>query len=242
MRLRYLKFIVGGLFIVLILAIYPFQDISLLKNHWPHRRGNGEVVLTKGKPSEWMNLNEISPLARSAIMLTEDWAFNSHNGIDFNQIKTVLSEILEKDRLRGASTITQQVVKNIFLTHERSFKRKIQEMILALKMESVLRKNQIFEIYLNLVEFGPDIYGIKKASFYYFNKRPSELTAREGAFLAMLLPNPKVYVQSFKLKELSPYAKERITKTLDKMKVAKILSEQEFLQANEERFHWEKAK
>jgi monofunctional biosynthetic peptidoglycan transglycosylase len=242
MRLGYLKFILGGLFFVCMVTIYPLKDLSLLKNHWPHRIGDQEVVLKKQKPSDWVSLNQISSHARSAIMLSEDWAFYSHGGIDLNQIKVVLLEMFEKDRLRGASTITQQVIKNIFLTHERSFQRKMQEMILAMKLEFVLSKNQIFEIYLNLIEFGPDLYGIKKAALYYFKKMPSELTAREGAFLAMVLPNPKVYVQSFKDKELSAYAEERIKKTLDKMSVAKIINEQELLQANKEVFNWEKVK
>lgn len=92
------------------------------------------------------------------------------------------------------------MVKNVFLSSERTISRKIHELILTHKVEQVLTKDKILEVYLNCIEFGPNIYGIREASYHYFKKHPSALNPREAAFLAMLLPSPKGYYISFKRK------------------------------------------
>ncbi|MDP7319502.1 MAG: biosynthetic peptidoglycan transglycosylase [Bacteriovoracaceae bacterium] len=207
---------------------YLNQRAQLLQNHYPvwNAKKTG-YVLTKKKPSHWVDLKRISYEAQWAIIISEDWAFYEHEGIDFNQLKIVLEESLKAGEfVRGASTITQQVVKNALLTHERTLTRKFQEILLANLIEQNLSKKKILEIYLNLVELGKNLYGIKKAAKFYFHKHPSKLTAKEGAFLAMLLPSPVKYAQSYRNRELTEFGKQQVSNILKKLKQAKIISEE----------------
>jgi monofunctional biosynthetic peptidoglycan transglycosylase len=182
----------------------------------------------------------MSKFARWSIILSEDWSFYDHQGVDVEQIKVALNEMVEDKKFRGASTITQQMVKNVFLSDERTLWRKIHEVILAYKVEKNLSKNKILEIYLNVIEFGPGIYGIKEAARHYFKKHPSEITPREGAFLAMLLPSPKRYYVSFRKKELTRFAKARVRAILEKMRMGKIITQDEYLAQSVSKLSWEK--
>jgi monofunctional glycosyltransferase len=224
--------------------LYHFNDVSLLKTAYPHvasaAHHGRHVVITEKPPVNWSTIKEISSYAKWAIVLSEDWAFYQHEGIDVEQIKIALTEMIGNERYRGASTITQQMVKNVFLSDARTIWRKIHEIILARKVESELSKARILEIYLNVIEFGPSIYGIKSASNHYFKKSPAQLTAREGAFLAMMLPSPKRYYVSFAKKELTLFARKRIAVILDKMRIAKILNTEQYQQELLTRFSWEK--
>ncbi len=175
-----------------------------------------------------------------AIILSEDWSFYQHEGLDFEQMKIALSDMVEEQKFRGASTITQQMVKNVYLNGRRTLWRKLHEIILAQKVERALEKNRILEIYLNVIEFGPGIYGIKNASDHYFQKSPKKLTPREGAFLAMLLPGPKRYYSSFQKKKLTPFARDRIQAILVKMRMGKIISPLQYEQERLARMSWEK--
>lgn len=135
----------------------------------------------------------------------------------------------EGKRVRGASTISQQLAKNLFTDGDRSYLRKIKELIATVILERALSKERILELYLNVIEYGEGIYGIEAAAKHYFKKSASELNTKEGAFLAMLLPNPKRYSQSFRERKLTEYAEETINKILDKMAVAKYISKEEAL-------------
>lgn len=130
-----------------------------------------------------------------AVILSEDANFYRHEGIDVKAIKDALKYDLEKMRFaRGASTITQQTAKNLFLSREKTVTRKIEELYLTKRMEQELTKGRILELYLNIVELGPMVYGIGHGARYYFNKPASALTPRECSFLAAMLPGPqKVY-------------------------------------------------
>jgi monofunctional biosynthetic peptidoglycan transglycosylase len=128
-----------------------------------------------------------------AVILAEDGNFYKHEGIDVKAIKQAIKYDLEKKSMaKGASTITQQVAKNIYLSREKTITRKLKEVYLAWRMEQELTKGRILELYLNVVELGPMVYGIGHGSRYYFGKPPSELTPRECAFLAAMLPGPRV--------------------------------------------------
>ena len=128
-----------------------------------------------------------------AVILAEDDNFYKHDGIDVKAIKQAIKHDLEKRSLaRGASTITQQVAKNIFLSREKTVTRKLKEVYLAWRMEQELTKGRILELYLNVVELGPMVYGIGHGSRYYFGKSAAALTPRESAFLAAMLPGPRV--------------------------------------------------
>jgi monofunctional biosynthetic peptidoglycan transglycosylase len=130
-----------------------------------------------------------------AVIVSEDANFYRHEGIDVKAIKDALRYDLEKKRFaRGASTITQQTAKNLFLSREKTVTRKIEELYLAKRMEQELTKGRILELYLNIVELGPMVYGIDHGARYYFNKPATSLTPRECSFLAAMLPGPqKVY-------------------------------------------------
>ncbi len=137
--------------------------------------------------------------------------------LDYETHGAFKENLQKKTFKRGGSTITQQLAKNMFLTPEKTIIRKVKEALITRELERTLTKNEILERYLNLVEFGENIYGIKSAAQYYFKKQPSQLTVLESAFLAILLPNPKKNSASFRKKELTPYARQRIRQTIERM-------------------------
>jgi monofunctional glycosyltransferase len=145
--------------------------------------------------SWWTPSERIPPEMEWAVIVAEDANFYRHEGIDVTAIKNAIRYDLEKKRFaRGASTITQQVAKNLFLSREKTVTRKIEEIYLAKRMEQMLTKGRIIELYLNIVELGPTVYGIGHGARYYFDKPASDLTPRQCAFLAAMLPGPqKVY-------------------------------------------------
>jgi monofunctional biosynthetic peptidoglycan transglycosylase len=134
-----------------------------------------------------------------AVILAEDANFYKHEGFDVKAIKNAIKYDLEKKSLkRGASTITQQTAKNLFLSREKTVTRKVKEVYLAWRMEQELTKGRIIELYLNVVELGPMVYGIGHGSRYYFGKPASALTPRECAFLAAMLPGPRMAYNPYK--------------------------------------------
>ena len=134
-----------------------------------------------------------------AVILAEDANFYKHEGFDVKAIKNAIKYDLEKRSLkRGASTITQQTAKNLFLSREKTITRKVKEIYLAYRMEQELTKGRIVEFYLNVVELGPMVYGIGHGARYYFGKSPSEMTPRECAFLAAMLPGPRLAYNPYK--------------------------------------------
>jgi monofunctional biosynthetic peptidoglycan transglycosylase len=131
--------------------------------------------------------------------------------------------------VRGGSTITQQLAKNLYLSKEKSLIRKLKEFFIAKQIEEKLTKPQIIEKYLNVVEFAGGVYGIQKAAYHYFQKSPSQLTPAESAYLVSLLPNPKKYSTAFhSKKELSRFNKRRVTSILYILKVQGKISEEEY--------------
>ncbi|MBW7470711.1 monofunctional biosynthetic peptidoglycan transglycosylase [Marinobacter sp. F4218] len=141
---------------------------------------------------EWVDLEAISPWMPLAVVASEDQRFPHHWGVDFNAIRKALAEYNAGEGLRGASTITQQTAKNLFLWNGRSFVRKALEAGLALGIDALWPKKRILEVYLNIAEFGPGIYGVEAASRLYFGVAASRLSQVQAARLAAVLPNPKV--------------------------------------------------
>ena len=141
---------------------------------------------------EWMDLENISPHAAIAVVASEDQQFPFHAGFDFNSIRESvrISEKGKKKHLRGASTISQQVAKNLFLWNGYSFIRKGLEAYLTVIMELTWPKERILEVYLNIAEFGRGIYGVQAASERFFHKPAARLSSSEAATLAAVLPNP----------------------------------------------------
>lgn len=154
---------------------------------------NGDVEVESGPGSgSWTPLTRISPFMVKAVMTTEDTGFLVHRGVVEQSVANSMRENLEKGRFaRGGSTVTMQLAKNLWLSRTKTIARKAQEFFLTTYLEQSLTKEEIMELYLNVVEFGPEVYGIKQAADHYFGKEPMELTVAEAAFLASVLPSPK---------------------------------------------------
>jgi monofunctional biosynthetic peptidoglycan transglycosylase len=162
-----------------------------------HGEYHGFVVGPKNR--YWTPSGRIPPEMKWAVILAEDSAFYKHEGIDVKAIKNAIKYDLEKKSFaRGASTITQQVAKNLFLSREKTLTRKVKELYLAKRMEQELTKGRIIELYLNVIELGPMVYGIGNGARYYFGKPASALTPRECAFLAAMLPGPRLAYNPYK--------------------------------------------
>jgi len=170
------------------------------------------------KSADYTPLKQISSYLQKTVVLTEDSNFFNHLGFEWDVIEQHLREGWETGVYkRGGSTITQQLAKNMFLNKDRTFLRKGLEAIITARIEKTLNKKEILEKYLNVVEFGKEIYGVKKAAAYYFKKSPAELDVVESAFLAMVLPNPVKYSRSYFKKELTPFARRRLNRIVGDM-------------------------
>ncbi len=154
---------------------------------------------------QWRNLQQIAPSMQLAVVASEDQRFPSHFGIDLNAIQDSVEEAIDGKGLRGASTLTQQTAKNLFLWDGRDWIRKLFEAGLALLLELLWSKERILEVYLNIVEFGPGIYGVGAASAYWYQSSADRLSTRQAARLAAILPNPWKY----RAEPPSPYVAER---------------------------------
>lgn len=142
--------------------------------------------------ADWVPLNRISPYMPLAVMATEDPAFMSHHGILIQAIENSMEQNISAGKfVRGGSTISMQLVKNLWLAREKTVSRKLQEAILTTYLEQRMTKTEILEYYLNVVEFGPNLYGIGPAARRYFSKEPAGLTLSQSLFLASLLPSPR---------------------------------------------------
>lgn len=177
----------------------------------------------------YVPLSKISPYLQKTIVLTEDSNFYNHKGFDWNAIEKNAREGWETGVFkRGGSTITQQLAKNMFLSKDRTIIRKVLEAVITDRIEHTLSKKDILERYLNVVEFGKGVYGIKSAARFYFRKHPAELTIVESAFLAMVLPNPIKYSSSYYRKELTPFARKRLSRIVEDMYRYHRISEDEY--------------
>lgn len=147
-----------------------------------------DLVSLQGYSRSWTDIDDISPAMQQAVVMSEDGQFCFHAGVDWDQLKSVLSR--SGGPSRGASTITMQTVKNVFLWPSRSYIRKGLEIPLALYADLVWSKRRTLEIYLNIAELGPNIYGVEAAAQHYFKKPAAKLSRKEAALIAAALPNP----------------------------------------------------
>lgn len=143
---------------------------------------------------EWRPLSSISPHLKNAVLVTEDAAFFQHEGIDYDEIREAMKINLEKGEIvRGASTITQQLAKNLYLSPARTPRRKVRELLITRSLEKNLTKRRIFELYLNVIEWGDGIYGAEAAARAYYGKSAARLGREEAAALAAVIINPRRY-------------------------------------------------
>lgn len=149
-----------------------------------------DLVTFSGYDRRWVSIDEVAPVLAHSVIMSEDGQFCSHRGIDWGEMRLVIDDALSGEATRGASTIPMQTVKNLFLWQGRSMIRKGLEVPLAVYFDLVLSKKRIMEIYLNIAEWGPGIYGIEAAAQTHFGVSARQLTARQAALLTVALPNP----------------------------------------------------
>ncbi|MCV9966216.1 monofunctional biosynthetic peptidoglycan transglycosylase [Pararhizobium sp. BT-229] len=149
-----------------------------------------DLVFLRGYDRQWVSFDEISPNLVQSVMMSEDGQFCIHDGIDWVQMRGVVTDALEGESTRGASTIPMQTAKNLFLWNGRSFIRKGMELPLALAADFFWSKRRMMELYLNVAEWGPGIYGAEAAAQHHFGVSAAKLSRRQAALLAVSLPNP----------------------------------------------------
>lgn len=139
---------------------------------------------------EWVSLSDISVNLQRSVVVSEDARFCQNFGVDWSAVRGQVGRLMEGKRPRGASTITMQLAKNLFLWNGRDYVRKVLEVPLALLLDTILTKRRLLEIYLNVAEWGPGIYGVEAASQTFFGKSAAKLSATQASLLATALPNP----------------------------------------------------
>ena len=184
--------------IIFIISLYvyayitPKFNINTVSNITYYDKNNNDIFLNN--ENDYVKLSDINDNVKNAIISIEDKNFYKHNGFDILRIlKAMIINITSGEIKQGASTISQQYVKNLYLTFEKTWKRKIEEAYLTIELESHYTKDEILEGYLNTIDFGAGNYGIKEASSYYFNKEPSDLTLEEATLLVGIPKSPNYY-------------------------------------------------
>jgi membrane peptidoglycan carboxypeptidase len=217
------------------LSLRDLPDVSVLRHYRPaaasevlDRNGHLLAHFYDGKFRVWVPIASLPDSVIWSVVIAEDDTFFGHQGINYKAVWEALQHDVQTKRFsRGGSTITQQMIKNVLLSKEKTVKRKIREFVLARRAEEILTKRQILEIYLNEVEWGENIYGIEAASRFYFDKHAPELSHAEAALLAGMLPNPKYY-NPFKRPDKARKRQERV---LFNMQQAKHITPEEYQQA-----------
>ena len=188
-------FLIGFVWILILYHFPVFLNILSLKYIRPTSTAfiRYSALSSPLKPVRyrWVKLEEISPYLRNAVVIAEDDRFFEHPGIDIEAIENAAKVNWERKSFDfGASTISQQLVKNLYLSPSKDPVRKTREILLALLIDSYLSKERILELYLNVVEWGPNVFGAEAASAYYFKSSARNLGPSQSAFLASILPNP----------------------------------------------------
>jgi monofunctional biosynthetic peptidoglycan transglycosylase len=182
----------AALLSISLFVIFTWPDVGSLAESNPESTAFIEQARSRGTDVEWrwVSASAISIDLKKAVLVAEDLSFFNHNGFDTHEIRIAAREAIQGKRVRGASTITQQLAKNLWLSPSRSPDRKLREIALTRQLEKHLSKQRILEIYLNVVEFGPGIYGVEAASRHYYGIPASDLDAEQAARLAASLPRP----------------------------------------------------
>ncbi len=198
-KLFFILLFVGGLIDIGRYLVYPnVSDLRDLKPiptafmeyreaEWAEQ--NRDMQITQ----KWVSMSQISPNVIKAVLIGEDDKFWNHDGFDIKGMEQALERTLEKGKMAGGSTISQQLAKNLYLSPSKNPVRKIKEAILTWRIEGTLSKRRILEIYLNVAEWGDGIFGIEAAARHYYHKSAKNLTGLEAAHLAAVLPNPIRY-------------------------------------------------
>ena len=193
----------------------------------PHR----PIDVSLASP-DFIALSDVPPLFVRTLLLAEDTGFYGHRGIDLRELPVaLLTNWARGGAERGASTITQQLAKNLFLSRDKQLGRKLQELAITFLLESALGKDRILEIYLNIIEWGPDLRGLRPAARRYFDREPRELTPNQMAFLVAIIPGPIKYQSSFAHGTPRPGLRSLIDGLLAKLRSVDAIGEEEYQQA-----------
>jgi hypothetical protein len=194
----------------------------------PQDQPGVSVDVREGSP-DFIPFGAVPPLFVRALLLSEDAGFWGHPGVDVAEIPVAWADNAERGgAARGASTITQQLAKNLFLSHDKTYGRKLTEAALALVLDAAVPKSRQLEIYLNVIEWGPGIHGLVPAARHYFGRTPQELTPKEIAFLVCLIPSPVRYHQAHAAGRLGPGMEQLTANLLAKLRSVDAIGDEEY--------------
>ncbi len=216
--------------LTLVLGVYHgwiFWQVWRLREHNPQTTSFMQSGLERLRSSDpmarlqhhWVPYEQISEHLKRAVIAAEDQKFLDHEGFDVEAIQEAFEKNARRGRiLRGASTISQQLARNLFLSQRRTYLRKAQEAVITMMIEHVLSKRRILEVYLNVIEWGDGIYGAEAAVQHYYGKAAADLEPEEAARLAAMIPSPRLYTNN----PSTPYLEERTEILLVKMEYARV--------------------
>lgn len=221
---KFIKLVLLKYLIPIFLSFFAYSIIIVLLFKWinppttafiQNTDRNSKLLRTNFDVSEikWISFNKISKNVVLAVIASEDQRFLSHHGFDVTEIEKAIQDKMKGKRLRGASTISQQVAKNLFLWSGKDYFRKLAESYYTILLELFWSKRRIMEVYLNIAEFGKNVYGVGKASKIFYHKLPSKLNRYDAALFAAVLPNPI----KFKVKSPSRYLRLRQKDIMEQM-------------------------
>ncbi len=211
----------------------PADSPKRLEQEFEHtvevEQGEWESFVVGPSNDEFVPLDQISPYLIKSIMSTEDSAFYQHHGFITSEFRTALINNLKAGRfVQGASSITMQMVKNVLLYREKTLARKLQELFLTWHVENTLTKDRILEIYLNVIEYGPGLYGIGPAAYHFFGKKAKDLNPTEAAFFSTILPSPKERYKQYCAGTLTRWTEGKIDRILQIMLKRDRLTQAEY--------------
>lgn len=197
-----ISFLVASVLLVLVFRFVPVPLTPLMLIRSTSSIFDDQFI---GIRKDWVPIEEIAPSIQQAVLKAEDYHFFEHNGFDYMAIQKAIAYNRTHEKKKGASTISQQTAKNVFLWPDRSWLRKGFETYFTLLIEATWPKERIMEVYLNVIELGPGVYGVEAASQKYFKKRAKHLNANQAALIAAVLPNPN----RFRIEKPSNYVLNR---------------------------------
>ena len=218
--------LVGVVLAASVIYVLWLPDVAPLKRHNPKTTAYIELRRFQRKFSPrlvWVSWDQISEHLKHAVLIAEDDTFYQHRGVDWDNVRLALAKDWELKRFAyGASTITQQLARNLYLSPSKNPLRKLKEVLIARRLERVLGKRRIFELYLNVVEWGKGVYGAEAAAQAYFHKHACDLTAEEAAAMAAVLPNPRRWNPAAP----GPYVERNSRRIMDRMRASGFLPDE----------------
>ncbi len=214
----------------------PLPSIERFKGPFVHtawpRDGLAHDIHVSPESLDFVGLGEVPPLFVRTLLIGEDAGFYGHPGVDLSELPVaVATNLARRSSARGASTIPQQLAKNLLLSRRKTLSRKLEEASLALLLDASLGKARELEIYLNVIEWGPCIYGLRPAARHYFAREPMQLTPKQMAFLVSLVPGPIKYQRSFEGGVVTPFFEGLVATLLAKLRSVEALREEEYAAA-----------